>query len=240
MAGGPAPAQPGGRAEGRVLAVDWGRKRFGVALSDPGRLIAQPLTTLARREGQRPPIAALLDLIRTHAVTALVVGLPLSLAGEEGEAAAEVRVFGDADLSGVYRVSSDGMINFPLVGKVKADGLSSTGLADLLTARLKDGFLKDPQVSVFVKEYNSKKVFVFGEVQKPGTFPYEDDMTIIQAITIAGGFTKTAAKNKVAVTRLEDGTEKRVFLSVEEIGRGKEKNFFMKPGDIVFVPESLF
>jgi putative holliday junction resolvase len=76
--------------------VDWGRKRFGVALSDPGRMIAQPLTTLARREGQRPPIAALLDLIRDHGVSELVVGLPLTLEGEEGEAAAEVRTFGDA------------------------------------------------------------------------------------------------------------------------------------------------
>lgn len=82
--------------DGRVLAVDWGRKRFGVALSDPSRLIAQPLTTLARREGQRPPIAALLDLIKEHDVSELVVGLPLSLEGEEGEAAAEVRAFGDA------------------------------------------------------------------------------------------------------------------------------------------------
>jgi len=96
MAGGPADALTGGRSDGRVLAVDWGRKRFGVALSDPGRLIAQPLTTLARREGQRPPIAALLDLIRAHGVTELVVGLPLSPEGEEGEAAAEVRAFGDA------------------------------------------------------------------------------------------------------------------------------------------------
>ena len=76
--------------------MDWGRKRFGVALSDPGRLIAQPLTTLTRREGQRPPIAALLALIHAHDVTELVVGLPLSLEGEEGEAAAEVRAFGDA------------------------------------------------------------------------------------------------------------------------------------------------
>ena len=76
--------------------MDWGRKRFGVALSDPGRLIAQPLTTLTRREGQRPPIAALLALIHAHDVTELVVGLPLSLEGEEGEAAAAVRAFGDA------------------------------------------------------------------------------------------------------------------------------------------------
>ncbi len=91
MADGPADGRTG-----RVLAVDWGSKRFGVALSDPGRLIAQPLTTLTRREGQRPPIAALLDLIRTHGVTELVVGLPLSPEGEEGAAAREVRTFGDA------------------------------------------------------------------------------------------------------------------------------------------------
>jgi putative Holliday junction resolvase len=76
--------------------VDWGRKRFGVAVSDPGRLIAQPLATLTRREGKRAPITPLLDMIRAHGVTELVVGLPLSLEGEEGEAAAEVRAFGDA------------------------------------------------------------------------------------------------------------------------------------------------
>jgi len=81
---------------GRVLAVDWGRKRFGVALSDPGRLIAQPLTTLVRRERHRPPIAALLALIHTHDVTELVVGLPLTPEGAEGEAVAAVRAFGDA------------------------------------------------------------------------------------------------------------------------------------------------
>ena len=85
----------GGRT-GRVLAVDWGRKRFGVALSDPGRLIAQPLTTLVRRERHRPPIAALLDLIRLHDVCELVVGLPLTPEGEEGESAVEARAFGDA------------------------------------------------------------------------------------------------------------------------------------------------
>ena len=85
----------GGRT-GRVMAVDWGRKRFGVALSDPGRLIAQPLTTLVRRERHRSPIAALLDLIRVHDVTELVVGLPLTPEGEEGESAVEARAFGDA------------------------------------------------------------------------------------------------------------------------------------------------
>ena len=87
---------PAGGPSGRVLAVDWGGKRFGVAVSDPGRIIAHPLVTLARRAGKRPPIAALLELIREHDVTGLVVGLPLSPDGEETETTAEVRAFGEA------------------------------------------------------------------------------------------------------------------------------------------------
>lgn len=81
---------------GRVLAVDWGTKRFGVAISDPTRLIAQPLTTLVRRERHRPPYTAILEIVRTHGVTELVVGLPLTPDGEEGDAAVEARAFGTA------------------------------------------------------------------------------------------------------------------------------------------------
>ncbi len=78
-----------------MLAVDWGAKRFGVALSDPGRMIAQPLTTLTRRPKQRPPAAAVAELARTHEVSRIVVGLPLSPEGEELEAAREARAFGE-------------------------------------------------------------------------------------------------------------------------------------------------
>ncbi|HVO34322.1 MAG TPA: Holliday junction resolvase RuvX [Gemmatimonadales bacterium] len=79
---------------GRVLGLDWGSKRFGVALSDPTRLIAQPLTTLKRRAGHRPPVREILDLITRHEVSLVVVGLPLSPDGEEGEAAGEARALG--------------------------------------------------------------------------------------------------------------------------------------------------
>lgn len=152
----------------------------------------------------------------------------------------EVKVYGEPDLSGIFRVSSDGYVNFPLIGKIKVEGLPAIKVEEIIISKLKDGYLKDPQVSVFIKEYNSKKIFVFGEVQKPGTFIYEDNMTIIQAITLAGGFTKLADKNKVSVTRIENNEEKRIYLPVEDIGKGKEKNFFLKPGDIIFVPESFF
>ena len=97
----------------------------------------------------------------------------------------EVRVFEEADLSGPYRVSPGGTIDFPLCGKVKVEGLNGSSTADVLTHCLGEKYLKRPQVSVLVREYNSKKIFVFGEVQKPGTFPYDEEMSVIQAITVA-------------------------------------------------------
>jgi protein involved in polysaccharide export with SLBB domain len=152
----------------------------------------------------------------------------------------EVRVFEEADLSGPYRVSPGGTIDFPLCGKLKVEGLNGSSAADLITRCLGEKYLKRPQVSVLVREYNSKKIFVFGEVQKPGTFPYDEEMSVIQAITVAGGFSKLASKNDVAVTRLIDGKETRIRVRVADIGTGREKNLKLLPGDIVFVPESLF
>ncbi len=89
-------SEAGEPGRGRVLALDWGTTRFGVALSDPTRLIAQPLVTLTRRPGRRPPVREILDLIARHDVALVVVGLPLSPEGEEGEAAAGARALGEA------------------------------------------------------------------------------------------------------------------------------------------------
>ena len=152
----------------------------------------------------------------------------------------EVRVYGEPELSGVYLVGRLGDVTFPLCRTVVLGGLSANGAAEKLRECLLAGFMRDPQVSVLVKEYNSKKVFVFGEVQKPGTFVYEDGMSIVQAITVAGGFTKTAARNSTSVTRRVNGQEVKVKVSVEDIALGKASNFTLDPGDIVYVPESLF
>jgi polysaccharide export outer membrane protein len=151
----------------------------------------------------------------------------------------EVRVFQEPDSSGIWRVSPEGTIDYPLCGKVVLAGRTSSTAADALRECLAR-YLRRPQVSVLIREYNSKKIFVFGEVQKPGTFPYDGEMSIIQAITLAGGFTKTAAKNNTNVTRLVDGQERKIRVPVEDIGVGRERNFLLQPGDIVFVPESFF
>jgi polysaccharide export outer membrane protein len=152
----------------------------------------------------------------------------------------EVRVFQEPELSGAYQVGPQGDIIFPLCKRVVVGGLTANGAAEKLRARLSEGFMRNPQVSVLVKEYNSKKVFVFGEVQKPGTFAFQDGMSIVQALTLAGGFTRNAAQNNTSVTRLVNGQEVKSKVNVQDIALGKAPNVTLEPGDIVYVPESMF
>jgi polysaccharide export outer membrane protein len=152
----------------------------------------------------------------------------------------EVRVFREIEISGIYQVGSDGVVLFPLCQRVDVGGLGANAAAEKFRDCLASGFLRDPQVTVVVREYNSKKVFVFGEVQKPGTFTYQDGMTVVQAVTLAGGFNKTAARNSTSVTRRVRGQEVKVKVNVQDIALGKVPNFTLEPGDIVYVPESLF
>ena len=153
----------------------------------------------------------------------------------------EVQVFQEKDLGGVYRVAADGTIKFPLCGSVAVSGKTGSEIEDMLIACLRTGgYLKAPQVSLFVKEFNSKKVFVFGEVQKPGTFAYESGMTVVQAVTLAGGFTAKAEANSTSVSRQVEKQEHKIKIPVKDIGNGRAPNFALAPGDIVYVPESFF
>jgi protein involved in polysaccharide export with SLBB domain len=151
----------------------------------------------------------------------------------------EARVYGEKELSGEFRVSSEGTIHFPLLGETTVLNLSPSEVATLLQDKLREGYLRDPYVTVAIKEYKSKKVFVLGQVSKPGTFPFEGKMNIIQAITLAGGFTNTARKNYVIVTRVDEGVEKRLKVPVEKISEGLASNFSLRPDDIVYVPETV-
>ncbi len=152
----------------------------------------------------------------------------------------EVRVFEEKSLSGVFRIGSDGHIDYPLCGRVRVAGLDASGASDAIADCLREGYLRNPQVSVFVREHHSRQVFIFGQVNKPGTFPYRDGMTVVEAVTRAEGFTKLAARNSVVITRIVDGREQRLRVPVEDIGVGRAPNFSLEPGDIVFVPESFF
>jgi polysaccharide export outer membrane protein len=152
----------------------------------------------------------------------------------------EVRVYSHPDLTGTYRVASNGKINYPLIGEIHVANLTSTAIANTLKQKLVNGgFLRNPHVAVYIKELKSKKIFVLGQVRKPGSFAYEERMSIVQAIALAGGFGSLAEKNYAIVTRVVGGTEKRIPVPVENIITDKSPNFLLQPGDIVFVPEAV-
>ena len=153
----------------------------------------------------------------------------------------EVRVYGEEGLSGNFRVAADGTIDFPFVGRTRAAGLEPGQVADgLRTGLVERGILVNPQVSVMVTEYNSKRISVMGAVTSAGTFPITSGLTVVQAISLAGGFTPLANKNGTVVTRLVDGQPQQFVVPVESIARGRGSDIPLRAGDIVFVPERVF
>jgi protein involved in polysaccharide export with SLBB domain len=152
----------------------------------------------------------------------------------------DVRVYGDADLSGTYRVATDGTIDFPLAGRVPVAGLRTGEIQARLIERLKDGYLKNPQVTVLMKEWNSRKVSVLGQVQHPGSVAYHPRMTIVDAIALAGGFTGIAAKNAVSLRREVAGKVESHIYRVADITEGRSNNVTVLPGDVLVVEERLF
>lgn len=149
----------------------------------------------------------------------------------------EIKVYRQEELSGVFEVSPECNVAFPLLGTIEVCGKSPPEIGRDVRDGLADGYLKNPQVSVLVKEYRSKKVSVFGQVKKTGTLPFVSGMTVVEAISQAGGFTEMARKNAVTVTRTVAGnTKTRYTIPVDRIGEGSADNFIIRPGDVVFVP----
>jgi polysaccharide export outer membrane protein len=152
----------------------------------------------------------------------------------------DVRVFGEPDLTGTYRVADDGTIDYPLIGQIKLEGMEPHDAATFVATKLKEKYLRHPQVSILVKEQPSKKINVIGQVAKPGTYAYESNMSIIEAISKAGGFTPIAARNKTTITRIDHGNKVTVEAAVADIGEGRAQNVSLRPGDIISVPERIF
>jgi protein involved in polysaccharide export with SLBB domain len=152
-----------------------------------------------------------------------------------------VRVYGEEELSGTHQIAPDGTIDFPLLGSVDVNGLEPPAVADDLTRLLKErDLLRDPHVSVYVEEYASKRVSVVGAVADPGTFPLEPGMTVVQAISMAGGFSSLADRDATVVNRRVDGQTIRYRVPVGKVTKGEAEDIEVAAGDIIFVPERLF
>jgi polysaccharide export outer membrane protein len=149
-----------------------------------------------------------------------------------------IRVFAENDLTGTYQVSDSGTIDFPLVGRLKVDGLTPPQVVSLLQTKLADGLLREPHVSVLVEELKKKKsVVIWGQVKSPGAYVYEHGMTIIKAISQAGGMSAVADEKGVTVTRTVKGKAKTFIVPVME---GQAANYPVTAGDVIFVPERYF
>lgn len=153
----------------------------------------------------------------------------------------EVRVFGEKDLTGSYQVGPDGTIQFPFIGTVHVGGKDASAVAKAISDGLaQGGYLKDPHVSVFLQESNSKRISVLGAVTKPGTLPIVPGMTVVHAVSQAGGFTSLASKDDTVITRRVGGKLERYRVEVSRITRGDAEDVPLRAGDIVFVPERVF
>jgi polysaccharide export outer membrane protein len=152
----------------------------------------------------------------------------------------DVRVYGEPDLTGSYRVANDGTIDFPLAGRLAVVGLRTGEIQSLLVKTLGDGVLRNPQITVTVKERNSQKITVFGQVNKPGQVSYYPNMTIVDAIASGGGFTAIADKNSVNLRREVGGKIETHVYPVSDIAQGRSQNVMVLPGDVLVVDERIF
>ena len=141
----------------------------------------------------------------------------------------KVQVFGEEALTTETRVSGDGKIALPLLGVLEIKGLTVKETEELITSRLADGFLKHPRVSIYITRY--RNFFVSGEVKTPGGYTYEEGLTVLKAVTLAGGFTDKASTGRIKIKRLKGKDEETIRANLEDP---------VLPDDIIVVPQSFF
>lgn len=157
----------------------------------------------------------------------------------------QITVFQEPDLTTRARVTSNGEIIVPLLGRVVIAGLTVTQVQETLTQLLAEDYLVNPQVQVFIDAtQNPRKVVVTGAVNRPGSYaiPTERPTTLMEAIAMAGGFSKEAAMNHTRIIRIEHGQKQTIRVKVSDIimKGDKTKDVVVRSNDIVFVPESFF
>jgi polysaccharide export outer membrane protein len=140
-----------------------------------------------------------------------------------------VVVFGQEGITGLYAVDAGGQVNLPLIGAVPARGTTTQALSRRIAARLKQGYVREPHVTVEIAAY--RPFFILGEVTTPGQYPYVPNMTVEKAVAIAGGFAPRASKDSVELTRNADGQRYHGDVPLA---------YPLKPGDTIVVKERWF
>ena len=149
-----------------------------------------------------------------------------------------IQVWKEEALSQAVVVRTDGKISLPLIDEVQAAGLTPLQLKEVLTQKFK-AYVEDPIVTVMVREARSFKVYITGQVARPGVFSLVGETTILQIIPMAGGFTEWANQKKILIIRREKGQESRMTINYKKIIDGSDlgSNILLKPGDTIIVPD---
>ena len=138
-------------------------------------------------------------------------------------------VFGESDLGGEFEIDGSGDVRLPLIGQVKAAGLTVHAFEEKIVKLLQDGYLRDPRVSIEVVNY--RPFYIIGEVNKPGQYPYVDGMNALNAIALAGGYTAKADKSEVYLQRNGKNGEQEY---------PSDETTKVQPGDVIRIPERFF
>jgi polysaccharide biosynthesis/export protein len=148
-----------------------------------------------------------------------------------------IDVWKQPDLSRTVPVRPDGKISLPLLNDIQAVGLTPTQLAAQITEKLSK-LVNNPEVTVIVTAINSQRIYVLGEVARAGAYPMLPNMTVLQAISSAGGLGQFANQKNIYILRTESGKQLRLPFNYKEVLRGQktEQNILLKPGDTIVVP----
>ena len=147
----------------------------------------------------------------------------------------DISVWKEDQLTKTVPVRPDGKISMPLLNDVQAAGLTPTQLAGQITESLKK-FVTDPQVTIIVREINSQRVYMLGEVARAGAYPLLPNMTVLQALSSAGGFTQFANVKKIYVLRVESGKQQKFPFNYKHALESPDENILLKAGDTIVVP----
>lgn len=198
-----------------------------------GPVLAVPQETDIKRGG----VSSSAKSTATLSDKSLLIVTPEYIIGPED--ILEITVWKNADLSKQVQVRPDGRISLPLLGDISAVAKTPVQLTEEISVGLR-AYMENPTISILVKEVNSYQIYVLGEVNKPGKFPLKSKTTLLQGITVAGGFTPMAARNKIVIFRFsKDGeglTKLKASYDDIVVRDGSIQNMELKPGDQIVVP----
>lgn len=168
----------------------------------------------------------------------LILAMPISLLQADGYQirqgdVLDVSVWGDDTLNKVIRVLPDGSISFPLAGQIAVAGQSPAAVADTITANLKK-YLPDPEVTVIVQSTEGNRIYILGKVNSPGSIPLQGPMTVLQALSVTGGFDRFADLDEIKILR----GQKTLDVHYKDLLQGKSlgSNYLLQADDTILVP----